>query len=84
MYLDYVQHREGKTIVAPFSARGNEKGLIATPLYSNEVNDLLRPDTFTIPNVLNRINNLGNPFNNFRDAGTKQDYKSVLNQLNKL
>ena len=84
LYLDYVQHKEGKTIVAPYSARGNEKGLIATPLYWNEVNDQLRPENFTIKSVLERVHTLGDPFKNFRDVGDKQEFKTVLNQLNGL
>ena len=82
LYLDYVQHKEGKTIVAPYSARGNEKGLIATPLYWHEVNDQLRPDMFTITNVIERIKTLGDPFKYFRDVGEKQDFQTVLNQIN--
>lgn len=81
MFLDYVQHREGKTIIAPYSPRGNEKGLIATPLYWDEVKDSLRPDNFTLPVVLERIRAVGNPFRNFREIGRIQDFKSVLDQL---
>ncbi|MER2127959.1 DNA ligase D [Solibacillus sp.] len=84
LYLDYVQHKEGKTIVAPYSARGNEKGLIATPLHWDEVTEQLRPDMFNIPNVINRINNIGDLFKDFRDIGEKQDFKSVVNQMNGL
>lgn len=81
LYLDYVQHKEGKTIVAPYSARGNEKGLIATPLYWDEVNEQLRPDIFTMTNVIQRINNIGDPFRGFREIGKKQDLKLALNRL---
>jgi bifunctional non-homologous end joining protein LigD len=81
LYLDYVQHKEGKTIVAPYSARGNEKGLIATPLHWNEVNDQLTPDTFTIDHIIERITNRGDPFYNFREVGEKQDFHTVLNQI---
>lgn len=81
LYLDYVQHREGKTIIAPYSPRGNEKGLIATPLYWDEVNDSLRPDKFTMPVVLKRIRAVGNPFRKFREIGEMQDFQSILNQL---
>ena len=43
LYVDYVQHSEGKTIVAPYSMRGNEHAGVATPLYWEEVNDKLNP-----------------------------------------
>jgi len=81
LYLDYVQHREGKTIIAPYSTRGNGKGLVATPLYWDEVNEQLSPDQFTIVNVVERINQQGNPFRDFREVGEKQDFKSVLAKL---
>ena len=81
LYLDYVQHKEGKTIVAPYSARGNEKGLIATPLLWEEVHEQLRPDFFTIKTVIERIHNIGDPFKNFREVGDKQEFKAVLNQI---
>lgn len=81
LYLDYVQHREGKTIIAPYSTRGNVNGLVATPLFWNEVNDELKPDTFTIRNVVKRIENLGNPFKDFREVGEMQPFGMVLNQI---
>ncbi|KIL45476.1 hypothetical protein KP78_30200 [Jeotgalibacillus soli] len=52
LYLDYVQHGEGKTIIAPYSPRGNEQGLIATPLKWDEVGDSIIPDLFTMQTVL--------------------------------
>ena len=81
LYLDYVQFKEGKTIVAPYSARGNEKGLIATPLYWEEVNEQLRPDLFTMANVMDRLQQIGDPFKHFREVGEIQDFASVVNQL---
>lgn len=79
LYLDYVQHRKGKTIIAPYSTRGNENGLVATPLEWQEVEDSLKPDKFTIPIVLKRINEVGDPFRNFREAGEAQNFEDVLN-----
>ena len=84
LYLDYVQHAEGKTIIAPYSPRGNEQGLIATPLYWEEVNDKLRPTLFPMPVILERIKNQGDPFKNFRQIGEEQKFEVVLNQLRDL
>ncbi|MEQ6353332.1 DNA ligase D [Lysinibacillus sp. M3] len=81
LYLDYVQHAEGKTIIAPYSTRGNEKGLVATPLYWEEVNEYLTPDQFTIPAVLERMKKGSNPFKNFREIGESQDFHSALERL---
>lgn len=84
LYLDYVQHSEGKTIVAPYSPRGNEKGFVATPLNWTEVNDSLKPDLFTIPAVMERLKTQGNPFRNFRQGLEEQKFSAVLTQLKEL
>ncbi|MBW9234793.1 hypothetical protein JQK62_21640, partial [Leptospira santarosai] len=84
LYLDYVQHHEGKTIIAPYSARGTEHGLIATPLTWDEVNDSLKPDLFSIPAVLERLKNKGNPFRDFREKADELKFAAVLSQLKEL
>lgn len=84
LYLDYVQHAEGKTIIAPYSTRGNELGCIATPLHWNEVKEGLHPKNFTIPSVLERLNATGNPFNDFLDVAESQNFDEVLNALKNL
>ncbi len=66
LYLDYVQHREGKTIIAPYSPRGNESGFIATPLEWEEVKPGLTPDQFTIPVMIERVRAKGDLFRHFR------------------
>lgn len=84
LYLDYVQHKEGKTIIAPFSPRGNDLGLIATPLEWAEVRETLKPETFSIPYVLDRIKNAGNPFQDFRVGIEREKFAAVLKQLKDL
>ncbi|MDN4494953.1 DNA ligase D [Ureibacillus aquaedulcis] len=81
LYLDYIQHAEGKTIVSPYSPRGHEHGLIATPLEWHEVNSDLSPKHFTIPAVLERIKNKGDLFSNFYKVGEKQQFETVLTTL---
>ncbi|WP_342576069.1 DNA ligase D [Solibacillus sp. FSL K6-1781] len=81
LYLDYVQHREGKTIVAPYSPRGNNKGLIATPLLWEEVYEGLTPDLFTIPNIIKRLERMSDPFKNFREVGERQPFRAALDQI---
>ncbi|MDQ7864425.1 hypothetical protein RCO48_34915 [Peribacillus frigoritolerans] len=39
LYLDFVQHSEGKTIILPYSPRGNSFAGVATPLFWEEVNE---------------------------------------------
>ena len=84
LYLDYVQHHEGKTIVAPYSTRGNEYGLVATPLYWEEVVATLNPRFFTIPTVIDRLKQKGNPFRDFRTDTNNVQFSAVLHQLKDL
>lgn len=84
LYLDYVQHHEGKTIVAPYSPRGNELATIATPLNWEEVGTSLRPEQFTIDSVMERMRTIGDPFLEFRKVGDTQPFEVVLGQLKEL
>ncbi|XNQ64804.1 DNA ligase D [Alkalihalobacillus sp. 1P02AB] len=86
LYIDYLQHDQGKTIIAPYSPRGHERGLIATPLYWDEVDDNLNPNLFTVPHVLERIRSDGDPFRTFRCEleEQKKNFKTVIEQLSVL
>ncbi len=81
LYLDYVQHKEGKTIIAPYSPRGNIQGLIATPLNWQEVKESLKPSMYTIPAVLERLEKQADPFRDFRQDNNEEEFKNVLSQL---
>lgn len=65
LYLDIVQHSKGKTIIAPYSLRGNVEALVSTPLWWDEVNDSLAPDQFPIERVIERIQDRGCPFRDY-------------------
>ena len=81
LYIDYVQHWEGKTIIAPYSPRGNNVAGVATPLEWKEVNETLRPDQFTLFNLNERLERIGNPFSNFFLCKEKQPFEPVLQFL---
>ncbi|MFB4212695.1 DNA ligase D [Shouchella sp. JSM 1781072] len=86
LYVDYLQHDDGKTIIAPYSPRGHVRGWVATPLYWEDVTPKLEPSMFTLPTVLKRLQAEGDPFRTFRhnlDEQGKQ-FTQVLHQLNKL
>ncbi len=55
LYVDYIQHAFGKTIISPYSARGRNEATVAAPLEWDEVNERLTPEQFTIPSVLERM-----------------------------
>lgn len=82
LYIDYIQHAEGKTIIAPYSLRGNEDALVATPLHWNEVNLTLRPENFTIESIEKRLSEKGCPFiDAFFEAKNQQPFGKVLEYL---
>jgi bifunctional non-homologous end joining protein LigD len=81
LYVDYIQHAAGKTIVAPYSARGNETAALATPLFWDEVNDDLRMEDFTIINMMKRINEKGDPFQSYFETKKKQNFSPILEFL---
>lgn len=81
LYVDYVQHGEGKTIIAPYSMRGNEYAGVATPLYWEEVDENLKLPDFTIENALKRIRVQGDPFAEYFQTKQLQPFGPVLEFL---
>ncbi|WP_226581845.1 DNA ligase D [Halobacillus litoralis] len=81
LYIDYVQHAEGKTIIAPYSARATETANIAAPVFWDEVNDDLSPETFTIKTVLSRLTHKGDPFRNYEQARHLQPIQKLKQLL---
>ena len=78
LYIDYVQHGKDKTIIAPYSTRKTEDATVSTPLFWEEVVQGLRPEQFTIENVVERVHVLGCPFAGYFDAGRVQKLDKVL------
>jgi bifunctional non-homologous end joining protein LigD len=83
LYIDYVQHGKGKTIISPFSIRGNNSGNVACPLYWEEVNDYLTPNLFTMEEVVLKIKDNGNPFEEFFSTKNQQPFKQVQDFISK-
>ncbi|MCA1063004.1 DNA ligase D [Rossellomorea aquimaris] len=81
LYVDYIQHGEGKTIIAPYSLRGNEEALVATPLWWYEVNDDLHPEQFTIEVVMRRFREMGCPFTGYNTVKELQPFEQVIHFL---
>ncbi|WP_157888184.1 non-homologous end-joining DNA ligase [Bacillus marinisedimentorum] len=79
LYLDVVQHAEGKTIIAPYSLRGNEEGLCATPLFWEEVTKGLDPEMYTMDEALRRLE-AKQPFAGFFDEKNER-IKEIIKAL---
>lgn len=84
LYIDYVQHAEGKTIICPYSLRGNENAGVAAPLLWEELqNNELTPDGFSLTDVMNRVKTIGNPFQDFFTVKEEQPIHEVIKFLKK-
>lgn len=82
LYLDYIQHDAGKTIIAPYSPRGNKLGLVATPLEWDELqHGELHPSLFTMPAVIERLKEKGDPFRRMRHLVNDDAFRQVLHRL---
>jgi bifunctional non-homologous end joining protein LigD len=61
--LDYTQNAINKTLVAPYSPRAAPGAPVSTPIDWDELDDpTLRPDTFTVRTVLDRLAERGDSF----------------------
>ena len=78
LYIDYVQHASGKTIIAPYSPRGNAEGIVAAPIEWNELTDELTPTDFSMENVLKRKLT---PFRHYEKVRDEQPLKKILDWL---
>ena len=81
LYVDYIQHAEGKTIIAPYSPRGKEQASVAAPLFWEEVNQTLKISNYTIINMIERLKNTGDPFHTYFDTKVNQPFSPVLSFL---
>lgn len=78
LYIDYVQHAEGKTLIAPYSVRGNELATVATPLYWDEINEQLSAEDFRLTTIIKRLSEKGDPFKDYFHAKKDQPIKPII------
>ena len=69
IYLDYLQNRSGQTLAAPYSVRPRPGATVATPLFWEEVKTGLTPENFTIINIPERLNKIGDIFKGILGKG---------------
>jgi bifunctional non-homologous end joining protein LigD len=62
IYMDYLQNRKGQTIASVYSLRPKPGATVSTPLRWDEVKQGLSPQQFTIFNIEQRYNEVGDLF----------------------
>src|SRR5581483_1114047 len=83
VYLDYLQNGFGKSLAAPYSVRARLHAPVSAPVTWQEIKrGNLRPDEFTIKNILKRISKIGDIF---KPALTdKQSLSGALKKIEQL
>jgi bifunctional non-homologous end joining protein LigD len=82
VYIDFLQNRKGQTIAAPYSIRPRPGATVSTPLFWDEVNEQLTPQMFTIKNMMQRLQSIGDIWAPVLENGIK--LKNVLNKIQEI
>lgn len=82
IYIDYLQNRPIQTICAPYSIRPKPGATVSAPLHWDEVKKGLKISDFTMKNILNRIQNVGDLFDGVLSKGI--DLNKILKGLSSL
>lgn len=77
VYMDYLQHWRGKTLIAPYSPRATKQATVSTPLEWEELNRNIHPSDFTLMNVPTRLEEKGDLFALIHE-GIKYDLSPLL------
>ena len=73
IYVDYVRNNRGSTSIAPFSTRAKEQATVAVPLKWSELSGGIRPDSYTVGTLANRLRRLkGDPWEGYFQARDAQ------------
>ena len=83
LYLDVMRNALGATVIAPYSLRGKPGAPLSAPIEWEEVDDeTLSPNGFTLRNIRDRIDVLGDPWSNLRHAvASVDDADAALDRL---
>ncbi len=71
LLIDYLRNSYAQTIAAPYSVRPLKNGPVAAPLQWDEINSKLTARKYTIKNMLQRISQTDNPWENIRSHSRK-------------
>jgi bifunctional non-homologous end joining protein LigD len=66
IFIDYLRNGRGATAVCAYSARARGGATVSTPLAWDELGPEMRPDRFTVLNVLNRLTHIDDPWKDMR------------------
>ena len=79
IYLDFLQNRRGQTLAAPYCVRPKKGASVSAPLQWNEINSKLEILDFTIKNMPERVEKVGDLFLPVLQTGI--DMESAMENL---
>ena len=79
IYVDYVRNNRGATSIAPYSTRAKDHATVAVPLRWTELSGSVRPDSYTVKNLENRLRRLkGDPWEGWFEVQQKQSLTEAM------
>ncbi len=75
VYVDYMQNIRSRTMICPYSLRGQELAPVSTPLDWQDLRKGLKAEDFNIVNVLERESD---PWEGFFESKQSLDFEGVL------
>ena len=66
IFVDYLRNGRGATAVAAYSARARAGATVSTPLAWDELGPEMRPDRFSVLNLLHRLAHIDDPWKDMR------------------
>ncbi|WP_157304753.1 DNA ligase D [Chitinophaga tropicalis] len=77
VYIDYLQNSRGQTVASPYSVRPKPGATVSAPLSWDELTDDLAIGDFTIFNMQERLNEVGDLWEGI--LSVKNDLRKVIN-----
>lgn len=78
VYIDYLQHWHGKTLIAPYSLRARPNAPVSTPVLWRELERGLTPEDFNILNIHSRLDQAGDLFQALLSERERQSLDDLL------
>jgi bifunctional non-homologous end joining protein LigD len=82
VYIDYMQNSRGQTIASPYSVRPKPGATVSAPLKWEELTDDLAISDFTIENMRERVQELGDLWKDIDK--TKNDLRKAISKIEEM
>jgi len=83
LYFDYLQMWKGKTIICPYSPRAVKTANISAPVLWEELETGIKPDDFTLLNILPRLKQKGDLYKPVISSGLDSGIENLIKSLKK-